>query len=303
MLGLPVSHSSTYGVSQHNCKLVGALVSGLFLEPLVHPKPGAVTRLNRHIDKDVLSFIYNNSIASTFLLDACIEASIGNLSCIYGRTFKNISDAYKEMMRTNTSLGSWLLHIPLVVSLGFYGSLEPRDLGLGATRLLQRLSTSCDTEGYYELLSAVRPSHLGRLEGKLPDALSYNKTRLPRLWDILVYASSSDIVHAELVRGYSKSIRWSRRLDELSRSHAFEKAASRVFLEMLASIPDTLVRRKFGTRASIRVMEMAKLVLRGVIMLGELDRFMRDNGYNAGSLLDILSASISLHIYRIARYI
>ncbi|MCE4617447.1 MAG: triphosphoribosyl-dephospho-CoA synthase [Desulfurococcales archaeon] len=298
MSGSLGSRSSTYVGSQHNCKLVGAIISGLFLEPIIHPKPGAVTRLRGHSDKDVVSFVLNNSLVSSVLFDSCMRASRGDLSCIYGNVFKKIAVIYKNEMKTNTSMGSWLLHIPLTVSLGFYGPTNSKALGLGATRLLRSLTTECDTHGYYEFLSSIRPSHLGRLIGRFPDALNAEKDGLPRLWDILVYASSSDIVHAELVRGYSESIRWSKRLAELSRDNTFEDAASRVFLEMLASTPDTLIRRKFGTRTAVRIMEMAKLVLKNVISLDDLDRFMRRNGYNAGSLLDILSVSISLFIYQ-----
>jgi len=297
----PGSRSSIYGGYLHSCSMLSLLISGLFIEPAVHPKPGAVTRLKGHRDKSFMDFLYNNSIAATVLSKACWEASLGRLTCIYGRAFRELAGFYRRYMRTNTSMGSWFLHLPLAVALGVYGPVPVPDLASRAARILRSVSEPCDTQGYYRLLATIAPSHLGRLYHSLPDALSGHNGGMPRLWDVVAYAASTDIVHREVVVGYSESITRYRRMVELAESMGLEEAASTVFLEMMASIPDTLIRRKYGTRASLRVREMAKLVVRGVSSIDELDWFMRGMDYNAGSLLDILSVAISFYMYETLR--
>ena len=281
-----------------------SLCTGLIIEPFIHPKPGAVTRIRSHPDKSILEFLASNIVYCRILTKALENVESPDAGgCIVGNIFESLTRALDSRgLRTNTSLGSWLLHIPLslayTITLQASGVEPSVETLLDNARYIMRKSTACDTRGYYSILRYYAPSHLGRLKGEGPDVWSED-TRYPPLWDIIVKAGEGDIVHREITSLYPLSRKTSSMIEqEISRTEmCLEKAASKAFLKLMKETPDTLIARKYGVRTAYRVMALARLVDKNIIPISELDSYMRKNGINPGSLLDILATGITLFFY------
>ena len=272
------------------------ICSGLFLEPLVHPKPGGVTRVYMHADKSVYNFVVNNLVFCSMIPKYASKIIDGD--CILGKVYRfTVQLLGRYGLRTNTSMGSWVLHIPLIVSLADMGDDVPvEELVKRGVNLVEN-SSSCDTEGYFEFLKFYSPSHLGRLEVGSVDAMLAGDNVLPSYIDVVRFAGRSDIVHRELYTGYPVSLEaYSMIENYMSRGVSFEEAVSRSVVELLARYPDSLIARKHGSRVAFKVRRFAELVVKGLASLEELDYYMRNNGFNPGSILDIVSIGISLFL-------
>ncbi|MEN2999775.1 MAG: triphosphoribosyl-dephospho-CoA synthase [Acidilobaceae archaeon] len=275
------------GEMEH-CSAVPALSLGLYYEPSLHPKPGAVTPLAPHRDKDFLDFVYNASLIELSLMESCRRASISAGL----RKYRELAVA--AGLRTNVALGSALLHIPL--------SSVLRE-GLSPPEQLARRAHYMVTEGgeeeareYYLLLETFRPSHLGRYEGPVPSVGS----GYPRSFASVLRAASWDMVHRELLSGYKLSLGVLR---ELRGEGPLKSKALRALLLLLSEHGDTLIGSKYGFAAYKKVKEEAREALLLSERVGEekavgwLDELWRSRGWNPGAALDVLSVSISLYSY------
>jgi triphosphoribosyl-dephospho-CoA synthase len=272
------------------------ICSGLFIEPLVHPKPGGVTRVYSHDDKSVYNFIANNLAFCTTI--PTYISGILDEDCILGKVYEYIVHVLRRYgLRTNTSMGSWVLHIPLIIS-----SLSIKEDDFTIQELVRQgvkiteNTDSCDTRGYFEFLRFYSPSHLGRLaKGGIDVTSMYNA--LPSYVDVVKFAGQSDIVHRELYTGYTISLEAYSTIKNLMNDETvFEDAVSKTVTVLLSKYPDSLIARKYGSRAALKVRRLAELVVEGMVSQEELDRYMRSNRFNPGSILDIVSTGISLFL-------
>jgi len=265
-----------------------ALSWGLVVEPLVHPKPGAVTRIEGHRDKDVFSFV-GSALAGSL---ACIEACRGGCTGFLGRAL----EAYVERavmlgLGTNVQLGSILLLAPLcrAATVGRVPRLFEE-----ASRLVRECTGRRDVEAYYRALEVFRPGHLGRLETApvpgvgegVPDSLV----------EVLEYARW-DHVHRELLEGYPLTRRAYKVVME-GGGPLSEEAVARAILDLLAVHGDTLIAAKWGWRAYKRALAEAREAEYSSRdpreALESLDRLWRPRGWNPGSVLDIVAAAVGV---------
>ncbi len=264
-----------------------SILWGLVLEPLAHPKPGGVTRCKSHPDKDVYDFVMGVYPA----LKACMAACSGECRGFIGRGLNSYIKSVTRVSKTNIQLGSVLLLLPLCRAL--HDSSTPGDLFSNASKLVVACDSFESGKAYYDALSLLGASHLGRYEGAVPSVGSgeYPPGLVPAL-----EASRWDHVHNELLSGYPLTAEaYKIMLDRID--DGIEEAILAAILELLASHGDTLIARKWGMSAYLKALREARyakeLSLRHGVRasLEYLDNLWRRRGWNPGAVLDIVGVA------------
>lgn len=262
-----------------------ALSLGAILEPLAHPKPGAVTRVEGQRDKDIFDFALNHEAVERGALVACVKVAEGAEDPI-AAGLEEYLRAVKEMrLRANVGLGQALMIIPLASA--SLGRPDIKGLCRRASELVRR-STPRASEVYYELLRLFTPSHLGRYWGPLPDVSEGRPT--VGLGEVL--NAVDDITSQEVVNGY----RLTQVVAEIMRREAkegYERALVRAYSYLASAVQDSLLARSKGIRASLIAVAEASLASNFEL----LDKLWRSRSWNLGSILDVLSAAASLLAY------
>ena len=262
-----------------------ALAMGAILEPMAHPKPGAVTRCMGHSDKDIFDF----AESFQYVYSACRASAAGDCKGFMARGLK----VYLPLARAkgNIQAGTLMLLLPLCRAAG------ETDLYPALLREASRLVVECDSPEsarlYYKLLEEAGVGHLGVYEGPVPGVGS---GRYPSgLWEAL-RAARWDMVHRELLYGYPLVEEAVRVI--LSRLGAgWEEAILWALLNTLSRHGDTLIAHKYGWMAYKRALFEASLSLRiaaaeGVKRALEyLDGLWRPRGWNPGAALDVVAAA------------
>ncbi|MGC9072462.1 MAG: triphosphoribosyl-dephospho-CoA synthase [Acidilobus sp.] len=284
--------SATSYPSSDLCNLAPLIALGSIVEPLAHPKPGAVTRLSAHPDKDIISFALHSSAVSSAALASC-EASLRGLGdpILHGlRTYRRSLEGLG--LRTNVGLGQALMVVPLSAALPTSGPC-PRSLAAEATRLVLSSSTEASAE-YYRAIRVVSPSHLGRYRGSLPDVgggepgVGLGELLKSVRWDLVAW---------ELTTGYPLTL---KAVEAIGSSGGVSDAGVSIALAVvLTESGDTLIARKWGVRAYLA--SRAELIthsraLGPVRAMELLDPPWRSRGWSPGSALDVVSAAIGLYL-------
>ncbi|MCE4620643.1 MAG: triphosphoribosyl-dephospho-CoA synthase [Desulfurococcales archaeon] len=262
-----------------------ALAMGALLEPLAHPKPGAVTRCLSHSDKDVFDF----AESFHYVYSACQASAIGECKGFMARGIREYLPLARA--RGNIQAGTLMLLLPLCRAVQ-----ETRQYP-ALLREASRLVIECDSPEsarlYYRLLEEANVSHLGVYEGPVPGVGS---GRYPgSLWEAL-WAARWDLVHRELLYGYPL-------VEEAvgvilgGLGAGWEEAILWALLRILARHGDTLIAHKYGWMAYKKALWEARLALR--IASGEgvrraleyLDGLWRPRGWSPGAALDIVAAA------------
>ena len=122
----------------------------------------------------------------------------------------------------------------------------------------------------------------------------------------MALASERDSIAREYVSGYKITFETGLPAlkESLSRTRDISSAVVQTFLAILSRVPDTLIARKKGTEAAVRVSEKAHRVLQeggvftpqGLKELAAMDRDLRDpvNALNPGTTSDLSAAAIFL---------
>ncbi|MEM0340093.1 MAG: triphosphoribosyl-dephospho-CoA synthase [Acidilobaceae archaeon] len=276
------------------CSLISYLSIGLYLEPLLHPKPGAVTLFKSHRDKNIKDFMLHASIAQTALFKACHASRAGYNPLVVGlRSYR--SDLSSLGLKKNIALGSMLLLLPLATAL----SASKNDLSLEtlcskAREFVMKYDGEEVAKEYYLVLELLRPSHLGSYEGPIPGVGS---GKHPESLTSVLEIAKWDIVHRELLEGYPIALKTAFKLniEGLKR-----RVLLKTLLELLASEGDTLIAAKYGWIAYKKALAEARLALWlsqkvGVLRtLRWLDSLWRPRGWSPGAVLDVLATAIGL---------
>lgn len=276
---------------------LGALLAGARLEPLLHPKPGAVTRIWSHGDKNIVDFILATIPLEIAAYTSCIRAARRCYGSI-AEGFRAYRVAHRRLglKRVNTNLGTLLLLLPLAAAHGLTGEAKPEVL----TRLASEVALECggvdETVEYYRILRMLSPGHLGSYRGPVESVWDEPSTPFPEL----LRAVSWDHVHREILEGYPITMDMADTIK--SRDGDLEEAALYAMLATLSRHGDTLVARRWGWRACKVLMSEARWALRlsakwGVReVLDILDASWRSRGWNPGSVLDMLAVALGLYM-------
>lgn len=279
------------------CSLVSVLAYGLYLEPVIHPKPGAVTMFRAHSDKSVNEFILNASIAEVALRESCLWGSEGLRSPIARglRVYRLL--VVRAGLKTNVALGSIMLLLPLAVALSRRAGDPVGLLVREAHSIILRETGVEEAREYYKLLEYFKPSHLGRYEGLIPGVGSGYPTSFVEILRV----ASWDLIHRELLEGYPITL---EAYNLIARSGSLDwDIVLSTLLELLARHGDTLIASKYGfsayKRAKLEAGEALRIAEReGVLRAIEwLDELWRPRGWNPGAVLDVIATALSLTLY------
>ncbi|MDT7865435.1 MAG: triphosphoribosyl-dephospho-CoA synthase [Desulfurococcales archaeon] len=279
------------------CSVTPLIAQGLYLEPVIHPKPGAVTPLRPHSDKSVVDFIVNASIAEVALYEACTWRSRG-LGSPIARGFKVYRIlASKLGLKTNIALGSLTLALPLAAALSSKAGAPVSEVVREAHSIVVNETGFEEAVEYYKLIEFLKPSHLGGYTGPVPSIGS----GYPSSFTDILKAASWDLVHRELLEGYPITLEAFNMLVEGGAPIA--ESFLTTLLELLARHGDTLIASKYGFTAYKRVKAEALEALRmlsggGVYEAVEwLDSLWRPRGWNPGAALDVMAVALGLLLY------
>ena len=271
--------------------IASTLATGALIEPIVHPKPGAVTALVGHRDKSIIDYTLQTPALVAALYEACRRASGGFVAeglRSYRLWLKRLG------IRVNLSLGTVLMLLPLAAAARVAGMPN----FCMATHLLRERTSVEDSVEYYETLRYLAPSHLGKYRGPLPDVSS--GVSPPGLWRVLE-ASSVDNVHWDMVSCYPLTRLALSVLDDMGLDR---DAILMALLTILAEAGDTLIMRKYGLRAFKTAIYEARLAVGIARRTGDiagsvvfLDKLWRPRGWSPGSALDIVATAVSVHVY------
>jgi triphosphoribosyl-dephospho-CoA synthase len=247
-------------------------------------KPGNVHRFVDFENLHYLDFALSAAAIGPVLLDAP-HRTVGEL----------VRDALRRtraVVRTNTNLGIVLLLAPLARADRLAG------LETGLVRVLEELTVR-DAESAYEAIRLAVPGGLGRAPQQ---DVSEQPTRSLR--EVMALAADRDTIARQYATNFrdvfGMGIQALRR--GLEETATLEGAIILTHLELLASIPDTLIGRKRGPAEAEEARHRARRVLEtgwprtlaGGTAFHELDAWLRAEGHgrNPGSTADLVTACL-----------
>ena len=284
-------------------KIIKAFTLGPLLEA-VTPKPGNVNRFRDFEDLTLYHFLFGNVAVVDILYEA---TEVGKLirrgdyqlsEANIGEMIKRAVQNAKAVQDANPNFGIIALEIPLVIALVI--SRHIYDAREVAKRLIEH-STVRDTMEFYKAIRIANPKGIKSgvkydvYDENVFDELFKDRINLKRLAEI---SCERELIFCEWINGYELSYKTFLRLKELTEEFSLEEAVVRVFIELLASTPDTLIIRKAGKAEAELVMRKAREVLEENLSIDEFDSFLREKGdlRNPGSLADIMAIALSLLI-------
>jgi len=267
----------------------------LLLEVAGTPKPGNV---DRHRDLDDLRF-------EKFMAGA-VGARTGLERAAHGEAvgaaFERAVAGMAAQQGGNTQFGCLLLLVPLTTAAA-NGSLTP-----GGVRSVVESTTVDDAVGFYRAFEHVDvavgdpPAEADDLDVRRgSDAAKTLRSRGLTLSDIMALSADPDDRMGdgnarEWVSGFERTFRAADAL--LADEGPIADRTARVFLELLAAEPDTLVAITHGEAVAREVSERAAAVGDDLDAAEELAAEFVDAGYNPGTTADITAAALFVALER-----
>ncbi len=270
------------------------LAGGASVEPLIHPKPGGVTRCAGTSQHTVYEFTRSYHALHSALLAACMHGC--KEGCLHRAltTYRALSTMLG--VHTNTLLGTLTLLTPLACT--FWGRRgNPEMHATEASKCALNILGYSDAKAYYDLLHELHPSHLGvEFSGKLPPIGSQE---VPRSFGEIVRSVEDDIIHLEIANGYPitlTALKW------IANNGVREDSLGILILRLISEYGDTLIGRKWGFNA----MKLAKREARIALLLIEKGWDWREvvnklraewsrRGWNPGAILDVVATALGLY--------
>ncbi|MFA5332169.1 MAG: triphosphoribosyl-dephospho-CoA synthase [Methanoregula sp.] len=246
----------------------------MMLEVCAFPKPGNVDRCHDFPDTRLEHFLASAIFARPALEEA--GQGTGRIGEIFGHAIRdtNIHNG------GNTHFGAFILLIPLV----YGGDIE------GAKQAIAKTDVS-DAVAFYKAfaLTSVRTNKSDELDVNDPKVLDELRERNMTLLDVMEHSAANDMVAREWTNGFALTRRGA---DLLHRIGPGRNAIVEMFLNLLATEPDTFIIKKSGPAVAQEVMRKAREVLDGKRVLENFDAECIDAGINPGSIADITIAAI-----------
>jgi triphosphoribosyl-dephospho-CoA synthase len=249
-------------------------------------KPGNVHRLAAGHNMTVEDFV------------ASAEASapiIGDPQLSVGQRIGRAVEATRAKVGQNTNLGIVLLAAPLANAAFLPGSGE---LAARLGRVLRELSVD-DAREAYRAIRETKPGGLG-------DAPEHDVAAEPKvtLLAAMRAAELRDRIAWNYARDFADVFKLGLPWLTQARARWAEPswAVTRVYLGFLAHLPDTLIERKFGTRAAAELRDEAGPIEASLIEcaspeamtapLAAFDRSLKQRGLNPGTSADLTVATL-----------
>ncbi|MFW6320785.1 MAG: triphosphoribosyl-dephospho-CoA synthase [Halohasta sp.] len=267
----------------------------LLLEVAGTPKPGNV---DRH--RDLADLRFEQFMAGAVGARRGLEAAAAGTSV--GEAFERAVGGMATQRGGNTQFGCLLLVVPLLKAAA-NGSLT----SAGVTDVVESTTVE-DAVAFYRAFEHVDvavgepPEDAGDLDVRrgsdVADTLS---RRSLTLYDIMALSADPDDRQGdgnarEWVSGFERSFRAADAL--LADEGPIGDRTARVFLDLLAEQPDTLVAITHGEAAAREVSERAAAVGDDLSAAEELADEFVEEGYNPGTTADITAAALFLALER-----
>jgi triphosphoribosyl-dephospho-CoA synthase len=247
-------------------------------------KPGNVHRFCDFDDTTYLDFLLSAAAVAP-VLDAAAGHSLGE-------TVLRAVQATRAVVPSNTNLGIILLLTPLA-------AVPPEeDLRAGVERILERLDVA-DARWVYQAIRLARPGGLG--EAPRQDVRDEPTQGLRA---VMALAADRDLIARQYADGFRVVFEEGEPALRagLQRAGTLEGAIIFCHLHLLATFPDSLIRRKRGAAEAEEAARRARRVLdagwpqdsAAAPALAELDAWLRAEGRqrNPGTTADLVTASL-----------
>jgi len=284
-------------------------------------KPGNVNLVVGFEGTNHMHFLASAVAAAPFFRLAAergLAVSVGEMALDNVGVGRIIRDCVSEIANWqrggNTLLGTVLLFVPLAVAAGMTpledGVFQLSELRQNLKKVVEA-TTPEDAAAVYEAIRIAKPSGLG----KAPDLDVNDPTSIDRilneritLFHVFKIASTYDRVCSEWVNNYPVTFDFAypRLKGRIDGGEDLNTVIVHVFLEVLATYPDTFIARKVGMEKARQVSALAKDVLEngglktpaGRKKLRLFDAFLRldGNNLNPGTTADITAAAIALAV-------
>jgi triphosphoribosyl-dephospho-CoA synthase len=248
--------------------------------------------VHRYADFDDLSYL--DLILSATALPPALAGMIRlglDRQCI-GMTVRLIVAATRRVVRTNTNLGIALLLTPLAAVPWETRLIE------GIRPLLAGLTVN-DAQHVYKAIRLANPGGLGQVDR---EDVANQPTQT--LLEVMKLAAHRDGVARQYAHGFCDvfEIGVPALRKALERGATVEDAIIICQLELMATLPDTLIARKRGQAEAVESATRARQVLdaggldseAGVAAFCSLDQWLRAKGHsrNPGTTADLVTASL-----------
>jgi triphosphoribosyl-dephospho-CoA synthase len=270
--------------------LTGEQVAGAFLDACLAEldalKPGNVHRFGDDPPASVADFEASARVAAPALASPGLPV---------GERIRKSVEATIDAVGHNTNLGIILLCAPLAAA-----SLAPTsgDLRERLAKVLARLSVA-DARETYAAIRRAKPGGLGQ-------APEHDVGRDPEitLLEAMQAAEGRDRIAWNYTHDFADifDLGLPRLKQAMAESNSSPVATTSVYLGFLASIPDTLIARKFGMAQAIEVQQEAKAVVARFDNRAEddvrnrelmaFDRSLKARGLNPGTSADLTVATL-----------
>ncbi len=230
---------------------------------------------------------------------------------------KIIFDSVKSMLDWqrggNTSLGIILLLLPMASAAGIVldlGNLSIKKLR-GSMKKVVKSTTHYDAIYVYNAIKKAKPGGLGKVQlYDLNDEDVKEKIQEEKksLFEIFRISSSYDSISREWVEGYpiTFDIGFPYFSGCIEKNFGVNEATVQTFLKILSKVPDSLIKRKFGSQKAQEVSARAGDILelggittdKGKKELYSFDNSLRNKGstVNPGTTADLTASVLAVAI-------
>lgn len=220
----------------------------------------------------------------------------------------------KQWNEPNTNLGMLILMIPLATAAGMLIDKRKFEIELLRKQFnhVVRATTPQDALDLFKAISTASPGGMGKVDDA-PDVTDENtwsklKEREITLFRTMEISQEWDTISKEFVTALEislgKGYPFFRQMYESTKD--VNITTVHTFLFLLSSKPDTLIQRKLGNEAAMKVSCKAKEVLemgglltqRGTDALNHFDRSLRDseNRHNPGTTADLIAVILMVNL-------
>lgn len=300
------------------CQISAQMATLACLFDVTTPKAGNVHRFSDFKDMGQEHFLVSAIASFPMFFEgtkrgkAIREGRLSYSQTGLGELIKNGILAPKEWgISQNANLGILLLLVPLCVISSCAEERNEENWIKSARAMLSNIidqSTSMDSINILTAIRLAQPAGLGKSEkydifdSNVFSELELNQVNLRQLfWE----CRTRDLICQEYTLNFEGIFKKGLlRFHEASKNQLpLRESILDVYLNFLASQPDTHLLRKFGTTIAREVQRRGQEVLKagsvyskeGVLAVYNLDKYLKERGYNPGTTADFTVASLFVY--------
>ena len=243
----------------------------MLLEVSARIKPGNIDR-DHDFDDTVLEHFLSSATRARPVFEKIDELSIGQ--AIYDAVERTNNHS-----GGNTHFGAFILLLPILKGRGIEGAVDA-----------VKKTTVEDAVLFYQAfgLTKVRVNEESDMDVNDPASLERLRAEGLTMYNVMEFSAESDMNSREWINGFELTRKFA---DALKAAGGYKKIPD-VFMEFLATYPDTFIIKKAGPAAAEEVRNCARMVRTGKMSADIFDAWCLAEGFNPGSLADICIAGI-----------